>query len=56
MPKTTIAAEISAVFTEEQVAKFKEAMEGFSVVFDNDDDAVAFMAKLKVILSASKGA
>ena len=56
MPSQTDAAEISAVFTHDQVAKFKEAMEGFSVVFDNDDDAVAFMAKLKVILSASKDA
>ena len=56
MPKQANAAEIYVVFTKDQVAKFKEAMEGFSVVFDNDDDAVAFMAKLKVILSASKGA
>ena len=56
MPKQTNAAEIYVVFTKDQVAKFKEAMEGFSVVFDNDDDAVAFMAKLMVILNACEGA
>ena len=56
MPSQTDAAEISAVFTHDQVAKFKEAMEGFSVIFDDDDDAVAFAAKLRVILNAREDA